>query len=84
MTDVPDQPNKRNYWEVYTPDSWLNFMTKAPYDPGRDPFIYFGYMSESMARHCGGTGEFLPGVGEENISLSPSRILSCLFSMPAS
>jgi hypothetical protein len=49
VTGEVDNVNQRNYWEVYTPGSWLNFLV----DQGQQ-FEYFGRMSDAMASRCGG------------------------------
>lgn len=45
----PDDVTRRNYWEVFTPNSWLNHLANTP-----SQFTYFENMSRAMARQCGG------------------------------
>lgn len=51
ITGKNDDPNQYNFWEVYVPGSWLNFLV----DGKNSQFRYFENMSTAMARHCGGT-----------------------------
>lgn len=50
VTNGGDVPQVRNFWEVYVPGSWLNFLVQND-----QQFTYFGRMSDAMAKHCGGT-----------------------------
>ncbi|KAK7923666.1 hypothetical protein PG985_007737 [Apiospora marii] len=49
VTNAPQRPFSRNYWEVYTAGSWLNFLVQQG-----QQFTYFENMSRAMARRCGG------------------------------
>ncbi|KAK7968737.1 hypothetical protein PG988_007810 [Apiospora saccharicola] len=59
VTNAPQKPFSRNYWEVYTPGSWLNFLPQQ----GKQ-FTYFENMSRAMARRCGGVvgGSYAPQI----------------------
>ena len=50
MSGGNDTPDKRNFWEVYTTGSWLNFLV----NDDADQFKYFERMSTAMAEVCGG------------------------------
>lgn len=54
MTDSTENLNQYNYWEVYTPGSWLNPLLNQPPNPTNAQFTYFGRMSNAMAQVCGG------------------------------
>jgi hypothetical protein len=48
-TNAPEDANLRNFWEVHTPGSWLNFLLEDD-----KQYIYFERMSRAMAELCGG------------------------------
>jgi hypothetical protein len=52
VTGAAENTNKYNYWEVYTPGSWLNPLLQP--NPVNAQFTYFGRMSNAMAQVCGG------------------------------
>lgn len=51
ITENPDDPKARNFFEVFVKGSWLNFL----HNEKEDFYRYFENMSKAMASHCGGT-----------------------------